>query len=194
MELFLYAGGRSISWGSSMPKVCRWKSNRESAEAERRQPAAARKRNWTAPVSPPGKAGAGGFPPRREHAARQPKRRHASMHPAPPTRGLPPPCGSPASARTTISPEIRPPFLRSPPKTVDDVNNFRHHEIPASLRSDSYSHPVGTAHSHRRNPQRVQYKRADRGENASRCPRVSGGHSCAMAVLPGALPSLSPKD
>jgi hypothetical protein len=25
------------------------------------------------PVSPPGKAGAGGFPPRREHAARQPK-------------------------------------------------------------------------------------------------------------------------
>ena len=43
------------------------------------------------PVSPPGQAGAGGFPPRREHAARQPKRRHASMHPAPPTRGLPPP-------------------------------------------------------------------------------------------------------
>ncbi len=50
------------------------------------------------PVSPPGQAGAGGFPPRREHAARQPKRRHASMHPAPPTRGLPPPCVSPARA------------------------------------------------------------------------------------------------
>jgi hypothetical protein len=39
------------------------------------------------PVSPPGKAGAGGFPPRRKHVA------------APPTRGLAPPCASPTRGK-----------------------------------------------------------------------------------------------
>src|SRR5215471_6716406 len=43
-----------------------------------------------------GKAGAGGFPPRRRHAARQPKPLARIMLAAPPTRGLPPPCASPA--------------------------------------------------------------------------------------------------
>src|ERR1043166_488973 len=43
-----------------------------------------------------GKAGAGGFPPRRRHAARQPKPLARIMLTAPPTRGLPPPCASPA--------------------------------------------------------------------------------------------------
>lgn len=37
-------------------------------------------------------------------------------------------------------------------KMLTDVNNFRHHEIPPSLTHRSYSHRVGTAHSHRRNP------------------------------------------
>src|SRR5215469_2078965 len=45
-----------------------------------------------------GKAGAGGFPP--TPAARCAPAKSAGTHraPAPPTRGLPPPCGSPASA------------------------------------------------------------------------------------------------
>ena len=41
------------------------------------------------PVSPPGKAGAGGFPPRREHAARQPKTLARMVPPAPPTSKAP---------------------------------------------------------------------------------------------------------
>ena len=45
-----------------------------------------------------GKAGAGGFPPSRQHAARPAKSAGTHRAPAPPTRGLPPPCGSPASA------------------------------------------------------------------------------------------------
>src|SRR5436305_1636962 len=49
------------------------------------------------PVSPPGKAGAGGFPPRRKHAATPAKtagtRRCCRL---PPQEGLPPPCVSPA--------------------------------------------------------------------------------------------------
>ncbi len=49
------------------------------------------------PVSPPGNAGAGGFPPRRRHAARQPKTLASIMLPAPPTRGLQPPCESPVA-------------------------------------------------------------------------------------------------
>jgi transposase InsO family protein len=50
------------------------------------------------PVSPPGKAGAGGFPPRRSTLRVSKKRWHASMLSAPPTRGLSPPCVSPRSA------------------------------------------------------------------------------------------------
>ena len=45
-----------------------------------------------------GKAGAGGFPPSRQHAARPAKSAGTHRAPALPTRGLPPPCGSPASA------------------------------------------------------------------------------------------------
>ena len=45
-----------------------------------------------------GKAGAGGFPPRRQHAAPPAKAAGTHRAPAPPTRGLPPPCESPASA------------------------------------------------------------------------------------------------
>jgi hypothetical protein len=43
-----------------------------------------------------GKAGAGGFPPRRQHVARPAKGAGTHRAPAPPTRGLPPPCVSPA--------------------------------------------------------------------------------------------------
>jgi len=45
-----------------------------------------------------------------------------------------------------------PPPSRSQRKTLDHVNNLRHHSntIVATLRL--YSHRVGTAHSHRRNP------------------------------------------
>src|SRR6516165_9559183 len=47
-----------------------------------------------------GKAGAGGFPPRRRHAARQPKTLARIMRAAPPTkRGCRPPCASPAGFR-----------------------------------------------------------------------------------------------
>src|SRR5215510_2391347 len=45
-----------------------------------------------------GKAGAGGFPPRRRHAARQPKPLARIMRAAPPTRGLPPPLVHPPLA------------------------------------------------------------------------------------------------
>src|SRR5580704_14775782 len=53
---------------------------------------------WTPPFPFPlrGKAGAGGFPPRREHVARPAKGAGTHRAPAPPTRGLPPPCASPA--------------------------------------------------------------------------------------------------
>jgi len=61
------------------------------------QPAAARNSMSPFPVSPSGgKPGRGGFPPRREHAARQPKALARIVAAAPPTRGLPPPCASPA--------------------------------------------------------------------------------------------------
>jgi hypothetical protein len=38
-----------------------------------------------------GKAGAGGFPPRRKHVARQQKALALAAHPAPPARGAQPP-------------------------------------------------------------------------------------------------------
>src|SRR5262249_47887312 len=59
-----------------------------------------------------GKAGAGGFPPRPRHAARPPKPLARIMLAAPPTRGLPPPCASPAGLqrRCTLrhKPDISP--------------------------------------------------------------------------------------
>ena len=45
-----------------------------------------------------GKAGAGGFPPRRSTSRRQQNALARVDAPAPPTRGLPPPCASPAGA------------------------------------------------------------------------------------------------
>ena len=63
------------------------------------QPAAAMKWNAPFPVSPSGgKAGVGGFPPRRGTLRASKQRWHVALLPAPPTRGLPPPCASPASA------------------------------------------------------------------------------------------------
>ena len=65
----------------------------------RELPAAARKSELPLSRFPlRGKAGAGGFPPRRQHAARPAKGAGTHRAPAPPTRGLPPPCASPASA------------------------------------------------------------------------------------------------
>jgi len=63
------------------------------------EPAAAR--NWDSPfpVSPSGgKPGRAGSPHAGGHVARPAKSAGTHRAPAPPTRGLPPPCGSPASA------------------------------------------------------------------------------------------------
>ncbi len=52
------------------------------------------------PVSPEGKAGAGGCPPSRRHATRQQKALARIDAASSPTRGLPPPCVSPAASAT----------------------------------------------------------------------------------------------
>jgi hypothetical protein len=61
------------------------------------------------PFPPRGKPGRGGFPPRRKHAARQPKPL-ARIDAAGSPRGLPPPCVSPAVQR------IRPRRQRGQPR------------------------------------------------------------------------------
>ena len=58
-------------------------------------------------------------------------------------------CGARGLKRRPLAPHPHP---RSQRKTLDHVNNLRHHSntIVATLRL--YSHRVGTTHSHRRNP------------------------------------------
>ncbi len=60
------------------------------------EPAAAR-RYVPFPVSPRGKAGAGGFPPRRAHAARQPKTLACDDAAGSPHKRATAPCASPAN-------------------------------------------------------------------------------------------------
>jgi len=75
-------------------------------------PAAARNLNAPFPVSPSGgKPGRAGSPHAGSTLLASKQRRQASMLPAPPTRGLPPPCASPASARYNVSTELQKPEL-----------------------------------------------------------------------------------
>jgi hypothetical protein len=55
------------------------------------------------------------------------------------------PCPTPPSRLKTI-------------QALTDVNNFRHHCKCQRRFAPIYSHPVGTAHSHRRNPQTLRHK------------------------------------
>ncbi len=54
-----------------------------------------------------GQTGAGGFPPRRKHVARQQKALASTDAAGSPTRGLPSPCGSPARTRYFSGPGQR---------------------------------------------------------------------------------------
>ena len=89
------------------------------------------------PVSPQGQAGAGGFPPRREHAARQQKAlgTHRCRR-LPPQAGLPPPCGSPASAvaKNLDRPEQTECFAEeSRPKNRSTLENRLHRKLDTTL-------------------------------------------------------------
>src|SRR5216684_2229783 len=64
-------------------------------------------------------------------------------------------CGARGLKRRPLAPHPIPAQNGSERKTLDHVNNLRHHSntIVATLRL--YSHRVGTVHSHRRNPHKA---------------------------------------
>src|SRR5215831_10654693 len=90
-----------------------------------------------------GKAGAGGFPPRRRHAARQPKPLARIMLAAPPTRGLPPPCASPAGLQRRCTLRHKPDIsLANKTGQLDVLPTRRVALVSANMARENWGDPI----------------------------------------------------